>query len=452
MGGVCADAAVPPCAKRADGACAGWPRLRLGACGVAVVTQWRSVDHVQEAAQEWKVPREAIPPELLRETAAGGRFAPHRIQPGEQFGDLTAIEPVGQRANGAYIWICKCVCGGEALRSSSALNHATREGFRPCCHKCLVEQRGGLQVVRAEALREAYRKQFVDFRTLWLPRQTSALMTGVLSDLEAEFGPMPDRDEPKLPLDQAAGWPYQAMVRRRETAEAEDVDDDEVPEENADDLRERLLAAQLLDAVKSKKSKKLNAALDAATVVAKVERAAENKRLALLHAVEAEERAAAAKYNGLRSCRCVWCSQRIAWRPVSSEHRGLPACSTACATKYALWLRRMELRAQADARAREKPEERSRRQYVPPPPSSETVLSETATEPVIKEARSILGSRPYRVEERFEEFGLLTRDVIRRHRGQRDLLHLYKATSKELHHWVETGELPVRCRALSGGT
>ncbi len=111
---------------------------------------WRSTDHVGDALSELKVPRAPTPPELARECARGGRFAPHDIQPGEQFGDLTAVSVSHRAEDGSRVWFCKCSCGGEALKKSGDLTRAVRLGHRPSCRQCVLELQSGQRSARAE--------------------------------------------------------------------------------------------------------------------------------------------------------------------------------------------------------------------------------------------------------------------------------------------------------------
>lgn len=293
--------------------------------------EWRSVDHVKEARSVGRVPFEPPPAELLREAPRGGRYSRHDVQPGEVFGELTAIEVVGRSENGSYVWICRCACGGEALRTSAALNQAVRAGRKPSCGRCGAELRSGGFVARADALAEAYRRQYVDYRTLWTPWQVVALMDGVRRDLEVEFGTIEDRLTcPALPLQHAAGWPYSANRRSRSGGEDREDDAPAEPERSELDRRRDELTAQLALAVESSDADQIDRAL------------AENAAFDAKHVrAPAPEPPVAALPRVVSfdpwTVRCRWCGQRVVRRPPSEEDA---TCSVRCATRYLAWVAR----------------------------------------------------------------------------------------------------------------
>lgn len=71
---------------------------------------------------------------------------------------------------------------------------------------------------------EAYRKQFVDYRTLWTPAQTERLVEGVREDLAAEFGDPVEWEPGLASFTAAAEWKETRPQKRseREVALAED--------------------------------------------------------------------------------------------------------------------------------------------------------------------------------------------------------------------------------------
>ena len=61
------------------------------------------------------------------------------------------------------------------------------------------------------ALAEFFREQWSECKTLWSQRQTEDLATGVMADLEAEFGELVvDADFRIQDIAVDAGWPYSA--------------------------------------------------------------------------------------------------------------------------------------------------------------------------------------------------------------------------------------------------
>ena len=314
-----------------------------------------NIDHVREAASEWKVPREPVPPELLRETAKGGRCAPHFIQPGEKLGELTAIEVVGRSRDGSNIWICKCSCGGELLRASNLLIQAVREGRKPCCRKCLEELSGGRFAVRREALHEAFRKQYVDYRTLWTSSQTSMLMAGIRNDLEAEFGPTgEDDDDLQIPLHWAVGWPYSMadiVVESNRRARRGDADGDGAADRDVTERKRDELAAELMQALDSGDAERIdeaNAAVTSAEIA--VERITrKSPRYEPPRYVPKPE----PPYEGLRVCHCLNCRQRIAWKVSFGER----VCNAECGRRR---LARLQEKAARERRREWAEKERER--------------------------------------------------------------------------------------------
>jgi len=319
-----------------------------------------NIDHVREAASEWKVPREPVPPELLRETAKGGRCAPHFIQPGEKLGELTAIEVVGRSRDGSNIWICKCSCGGEVLRASNLLIQAVREGRKPCCRKCLEELSGGRFAVRRKALHEAFRKQYVDYRTLWTSSQTSMLMAGIRNDLEAEFGPMGEDDNDlQIPLHWAVGWPYSMadiVVESNRRARRGDADGDGAADRDVTERKRDELAAELMQALDSGDAERIdeaNAAVTSAEIAAdRITRKSPRYEPAT-YVPEAW-----APYDGLRVCRCLNCRQRIAWRFSFGEQ----VCNTECGRLFKAQVERKLVEKRRRDRLRELTEEEHKRE------------------------------------------------------------------------------------------
>lgn len=73
---------------------------------------------------------------------------------GQEFGELTAIEPAGATRLGV-VWRCTCRCGAEQLRRAAALMHARRNNITPMCPRCLGEWRRGAGIDRRSRQREA---------------------------------------------------------------------------------------------------------------------------------------------------------------------------------------------------------------------------------------------------------------------------------------------------------
>jgi len=331
---------------------------------------WKSVDHVGEARADQAVPFEPPPKGLLHEVDTGGRYSPHVVERGEKFGELTALEDIGRTENRERLWMCKCSCGGEAIRTSSALTASVRAGYKPCCWKCLTELRGGQRASRTETSREAFRKQFIDFRTLWTAPQIASLMRGVLEDLQAEFGPLDEENPPRLPLSSAPGWPWSFA----NSSIAKRVEERDSPwrtlrpswpnfEENEEDPKvtkiERTrgeLAAKLAHAVDKGVQEEIELTLE--------ESAGFDARYPPNQPhIQLRPRGPdpwPILYGGLRVCRCVGCGQRMAWHP---EH-GPQACNAECVLRHKRWVAKVLRQHQEKERliklAEEREKEKSR--------------------------------------------------------------------------------------------
>jgi hypothetical protein len=106
---------------------------------------------------------------------------------GENFGELT-VEAEAGRSHVGILWLCRCVCGRPALRTTVALNRAKRYGHVPCCIVCQRELRGGIFIARHQAHIEAWRWLWECHRTLWstsaIDRLTQAIRDEVFQDVD----------------------------------------------------------------------------------------------------------------------------------------------------------------------------------------------------------------------------------------------------------------------------
>lgn len=73
---------------------------------------------------------------------------------GQEFGELTAIEPAGATRLGV-VWRCVCRCGAEQLRTAAVLMYARRNNVTPMCPRCLGEWRRGAGIDRRSRQRAA---------------------------------------------------------------------------------------------------------------------------------------------------------------------------------------------------------------------------------------------------------------------------------------------------------
>jgi hypothetical protein len=158
---------------------------------------------------------ETLKAELFRETARG-YTKPHRIQPGERYGELTAVEEMKCDRNG-ILWKLRCDCGGFAYRYTRRLNLAVRNGQSPSCARCLRELRSGAREERIERQNDRIRDLWYERGTLWSDFETAKLQARIMEDLELELCPRRNEDTEEicdkygnpLPISTAVGWPWE---------------------------------------------------------------------------------------------------------------------------------------------------------------------------------------------------------------------------------------------------
>ncbi len=152
-----------------------------------------------------------------------------KIKVGERYGDLVTLScfyDAGLRCN---IWECQCTCGQKVFKPTGTLNYFVRQGRPLRCSFCAAAERKTLREIKAEIVGEGYRKQWVDYQTLWLPRQTATLVDDVRTALEQEFGP-PREWEPRVPIafdrEEIWGEPRWKFEPARSVASATKIDED----------------------------------------------------------------------------------------------------------------------------------------------------------------------------------------------------------------------------------
>jgi hypothetical protein len=169
---------------------------------------WRDVDHVREARISMRSGRE--PPAVTAANPLRDSFGHTRrgtVVAGDKYGELTAIECRGRDSHLGYRWLFRCDCGRSAIRLVARVRHNVRNGRSPACASCVAEARRGYVAIRYELLREAFRQQFVDKRTLWTGSQTARLMDAIQQDLVTTFGEPREEDWP-MPVQYEAGYPF----------------------------------------------------------------------------------------------------------------------------------------------------------------------------------------------------------------------------------------------------
>lgn len=109
---------------------------------------------------------------------------------GEVFGDLEALRPVERNAHGQIVWVCRCLCGGFALRTAGALRGSVKRKSRPCCRVCLEELRRGSGAYRGAGRHAWLLEYFETYGLLY-----SAFNLG-----------MPEAPEEPVRAGSAVGW------------------------------------------------------------------------------------------------------------------------------------------------------------------------------------------------------------------------------------------------------
>ena len=112
---------------------------------------------------------------------------------GCRFGELTVIGFHGRHYDGARRWLCRCDCGGFALRTTGALRDAERRGHVPSCRNCRLEVDAGRAIDRRAARARERRAWWELYRDLYAPSHVA----GEIAALREALGV----DEPIEP-----GW------------------------------------------------------------------------------------------------------------------------------------------------------------------------------------------------------------------------------------------------------
>lgn len=215
---------------------------------------WRSRHHIMEAAIHLRAADNAVRadqledaretrPDLFKKTRSGKRHTSAHASLGDRYGSLQLVEaiPCTDRElvlRYGSLWRCACDCGGEKVAWSYPLARHVRAGGEPACNACVSTRKKTRHEHREDVYAEAYRRQFVDYGTLWTRRQTERLAEGVLEDLVEAFGPVGE-SEPTIGPDglnlDVHEWRmdpaepslenHQLNVWAREPIEADDDDD-----------------------------------------------------------------------------------------------------------------------------------------------------------------------------------------------------------------------------------
>lgn len=164
--------------------------------------------------------------DLQEQVRKGGRHKPHSVAVGERFDTLVATKKMLRHPVRGIQWLCSCDCGGQAYRYASDLNQAARLRRPQRCAKCLEAARRDKRAAWQDMVGEAYRRQYVDYRTLWTEAQTLRLMNEIQIDLEAEYGDV-EEELPRLPLYVTSDWKNRRVPKLTPSEQARKDDEEE---------------------------------------------------------------------------------------------------------------------------------------------------------------------------------------------------------------------------------
>lgn len=146
--------------------------------------------------------------DVFAETAKGGRYARRNPVLGEAVGDALVVARL-EKVGGHQLWSVRCGCGAMQIRTSGQINSALRTRRPLACPECVAEyRRGSADYAREERQRDRL-DRVLEGGPVWSIDETQSLCDGVMADLEAEYGSLPEPTLP-LPIAVAVGWPYSA--------------------------------------------------------------------------------------------------------------------------------------------------------------------------------------------------------------------------------------------------
>lgn len=122
---------------------------------------------------------------------------------GEQAGKLTVESEAGRSAGGSRLWLCRCECGGEAIRSTESIREAQRMKRATCCHECLAKLRNGTVADYRERNRRAWRGLWASHGTLWSTQALANLFEAIRGDVDADGGGFVERAKMPVEVEEA---------------------------------------------------------------------------------------------------------------------------------------------------------------------------------------------------------------------------------------------------------
>lgn len=111
------------------------------------------------------------------------------VQIGDVFGELTveAQLPTLDSRQGRR-WLLRCDCGGTAIRTSSSLGQAVRNGAISCCRECLRELNAGSWEWRVRSRHDLFLSIWREHRELYTTVQLGHLENDIREEVGLELG------------------------------------------------------------------------------------------------------------------------------------------------------------------------------------------------------------------------------------------------------------------------
>lgn len=118
----------------------------------------------------------------------------------QRFGELTVLYEVARKkrthAGHNREWMCRCDCGRKAIRTTTQLHLAKRNGSSPCCALCLRELRGGMVEEYKGRMKEVMQYWWEEYGTLYPHYVVESLTQDVRDDMAQAIGFYPDDVDP----------------------------------------------------------------------------------------------------------------------------------------------------------------------------------------------------------------------------------------------------------------
>jgi hypothetical protein len=148
------------------------------------------------------------PADLYREIKTGGRWARRSVAVGDRVGQSIVVRDIGLVGKCRRFEITCQFCEVIQIRSAGQINAALRYERSITCPRCLSEGR----LAKCLDIQDKRLERVLGGGPVYTLYEEDAICDGVLSDLEAEFGPSTHDDMPISEMTIAAGWPYSANV------------------------------------------------------------------------------------------------------------------------------------------------------------------------------------------------------------------------------------------------